>query len=91
MEKAPYLSEEARDAEMDLLRTVEAEMGVADVVAPKPGPINAPVVTPVVDPGPVAEPVPANAQPPVPTSPEVAGAAPEATNAFSGTDPGAST
>lgn len=87
MEKVPYLSEVEREAELDLLRAVETDLGVSDVVAPKAGSMNAPLTVPVVDPGPVAAPVPAAEQPPPPASPEVATAAPEATNAFSGTDP----
>jgi hypothetical protein len=87
VEKVPYLSEVEHDAELDLLRAVESDLGVSGVVAPKAGPTNAPAPAPVPPPAPVAEPVPAAEQTPPPVSPEVAGAAPEATNAFSGTDP----
>lgn len=70
-------------AGLELLRQVGEDMGSPDVVPPPPGSMNPPAETPTVDPGPVAEPVPANEQPPVPTSPEVAGASPEESNAFS--------
>ncbi len=87
--KAAYLSETERDATLELLRGVEADFGVSGVVPPAPGAMNAPPPAPVVDPGPVAEPVPPAEQVPPVTSPEVAVADPEATNAFSGTDPSA--
>jgi hypothetical protein len=92
IQRAQFLTEEAREDELDLLREVEAAYDVSGVVPPKAGPINAPVEpvaeTPPV-PDPVAEPVPADQQPVPPTSPDLAGAAPEETNAFA--DPGAST
>jgi hypothetical protein len=87
VEKVPYLSEVEHEGELDLLRAIESDLGVSDVVAPKAGSMNAPVTPPAVPvPGPVAEPVPAAEQAPPIASPEVA-AAPEATNAFSGTEP----
>lgn len=89
MNKAQFNSESERDDAIDLLREVADEVGGADEIPPPPGAMNAPPETPDVDPGPVAEPVPAQEQVPPPTSPEVAGAAPEASNAF--TEPGAST
>lgn len=84
LEKVPYLSEDAHEAELDLLREFESSQGVSGVVPPKAGPINAPVVPvePPPVPGPVAEPIPADQQPPPVTSPEVAGSAPEESNAF---------
>jgi hypothetical protein len=86
--KVPYLSEAEHDAELDLLRAVQEKLGVAGIVPPKAGPMNAPLAPPpdVPVPGPVAEPPPADAPPP-PVSPEVAGAAPEAANAFADPTP----
>jgi hypothetical protein len=86
--KVPYLSEAEQDAEMDLLRAVQDKLGVAGVVPPASGPMNAPLAPPpdVPVPGPVAEPPPADAPPP-PVSPEVAGAAPGAANAFADPTP----
>lgn len=82
VEKVPYLSEIEKDAELDLLRTIEKDLGVDGVVPPATGPTNAPAPPPpVVDPGPVATPVPAAEQVPPPVSPEVA-VAPEVANAF---------
>lgn len=85
VQKVSYLSELEHDGEMALLRVVEEKLGVGGVVPPKTGPTNAPLAeapaAPEV-PGPVAEPPPADAPPPV-TSPEIAGAQPEQTNAFS--------
>jgi hypothetical protein len=83
IEKVPYLSEVEHDGELDLLRLIEKDLGVTGIVPPATGPTNAPVApVPVV---PVPGAVAARAQnrhfiPP--TSPEVAGAAPENTNAF---------
>lgn len=88
VQKAQYLSEVEREDELDLLRAVEADLGVSGVVPPKAVDTNvAPSIPDVPVPGPVAQPVPPDAQPPAPTSPEVADQAPEQTNAFSGTDP----
>jgi hypothetical protein len=89
VEKAPYHTEDERQDALDLLREVEADMGVTDVVPPKAEDANQPAAAPDVPvPGDVAVPVPPDQQPPAPTSPEVADTSPEATNAFSGTDPG---
>lgn len=76
--RTQFNSETDHDHAMDLLREIDG-----DDVPPAPGPTNAPAPTPDVDPGPVAEPVPPDQQTPPPTSPEVAGAAPEESNAFS--------
>ena len=81
IEKVPYLSEIEKDAELELLRSIEKDLGVSGVVPPAAGSINAPIVTPVVDPGPVAAPVPAHAQPVPPVSPDLAPAG----NAFAPT------
>jgi hypothetical protein len=80
--RTQFNSETDRDHAMDLLREIDG-----DAVPPAPGPMNEPAATPTVDPGPVAEPVPAQEQVPPPTSPEVAGATPEATNAFTEPQP----
>ena len=84
VQKIPFVSEADAEDALDLLRQAAEELGATGVVPPKAGPTNAPTVPPEVEaPGPVAEPVPADEQPPPPTSPEVAGAAPEESNAFS--------
>lgn len=87
VEKVPYLSEAEHDAELDLLRLVEKDLGLGGIVPPATGSINAPIapVPAVAVPGPVAEPVPAAQQPLPVTSPELVGAAPEQTNAFAPT------
>jgi len=89
VQKVPYLSEVEKEAELDLLRDVEAHLGVAGIVPPPAGASNAPPApAPEVPvPGPVAEPAPADspeAQAPPPVSPDVV-AAPEAANVFSAT------
>jgi hypothetical protein len=85
--KVPYLSESEKDNTLDLLREVEAHLGVSGVVPPHPGPVNAPAPAPKVPvPGPVAQPVPPERQPLPPTF-AAAAAAPEASNAFSGVTP----
>ena len=87
VQKVPYLSEVEQEAELDLLRDVEAHVGVAGIVPPPTGATNAPAPVPDVPvPGPVAEPVPADsaaAQVPPPVSPDVVGS-PETANAFAG-------
>jgi hypothetical protein len=84
VQKVPYLSEEEHDVELDLLRSVESHLGVSGVVPPPVGSTNAPPVVPEVPvPGPVAEPVPPEAQPLPPVSPDIVGS-PEASNAFVG-------
>lgn len=70
---------------MEILRQLEAKLGVSGIVPPVPGATNAPLEVPVVDPGPVAEPVPGAEQPLPPTFPAVA--EPEAANAFSNVTP----
>jgi hypothetical protein len=81
--KTAFVSEADHDEAVDLLRAGAEELGVEDVVPPPRGPTNAPADQPrPIDPGPVAEPVPPGEQLPPPTSPEVAGAAPEESNAF---------
>lgn len=88
VQKVPYLSEVEHEAELALLRDVEAHLGVTGVVPPPTGATNPPAPAAVPDvpvPGPVAAPVPADsaaAQTPPPTSPDVAAAAPA--NAFAG-------
>jgi hypothetical protein len=87
--KAQFNSESERDDALDLLRALADDLLGAGTssVPPKPGPTNAPAdPAPVVDPGVVAEPVPVEEQTPPPTSPEIAGAAPEESNAFSATE-----
>lgn len=91
-EKVPYLSEIEREAEMDLLRGVEKDLGLEGIVPPAQGPTNAPAPEPpdVPVPGPVAEPVPPDEQPPPPTG--MPGAtteeiAPEESNTFAGVTP----
>lgn len=78
VQKSSFLSEIERDAEVELLRKFEAHVGVAGIVPPAPGATNAPVETPTVDPGPVAEPVPAEQQP----APTFAAAVTPDANAF---------
>jgi hypothetical protein len=94
LRKVPYLSESDFLEEVERLRRIEMALGngtnrvVPPAAVDQPGPV-APTTVPV--PGPVADPVPPDEQPPVPTSPELADAAPEATNAFSGVAPDAAT
>ncbi len=89
MQKVPYLSEAEHAAELDLLRDVEAHLGVEGVVPPATGVTNPPAPAPVPDvpvPGPVAEPAPADsveAQTPPPVSADVV-SPPETANAFAG-------
>ena len=87
VQKVPYLSEAEHEAELDLLRAVEAHVGVSGIVPPATGSSNAPVAVPAVPvPEPVATPAPADsaaAQTPPPTSPDVV-APPEVANAFAG-------
>lgn len=65
VEKSSFLSEVERDAEIELLRVFEKHVGLeGKIVPPAPGATNAPVEAPVVDPGPVAKPVPAAEQRP---------------------------
>jgi hypothetical protein len=80
---APFNAESDANEAMDQLREFADSVGVEGIVPPAPVDQPAPAApAPSVDPGPVAEPVPAQEQVPPPTSPEVAGATPEATNAF---------
>ena len=82
IEKVPYLSEIEHAGELDLLRTIEKDLGVAGIVPPATGPTNAPVIVPAVPvPGAVATPVPAAQQP----LPPVGVAAPDSHNAFAPT------
>lgn len=81
----PYLSEIEHDAELDLLREVEGDLGTSGVVPPASADANIPPVVPAVDPGVVATPVPADEQPPAPTFGAIA--PPEEANAFSGVTP----
>lgn len=84
VEKVPYLSEIEHDAELDLLRLVERDLGANGIVPPATGPTNTPAPAPAVEvPGPVAQPTSAVA--PIATFPGVA--APEEANAFSGVTP----
>lgn len=85
VEKVPFLSELEHDADVDLVRAIESDLGLNGIVAPKPGATNAPLEIPEVDPGPVAEPVPA-AQQKAPTF-GASVAPPEEANAFSGVTP----
>jgi hypothetical protein len=86
LNKVPYHSEDEQQAELDLLRAFESYVGVSGIVPPKAGPTNTPAPPPEVPvPGPVADPVPADQQPPPPTFPGVA--PPEDANAFSGVTP----
>jgi len=69
----PYLSEAEHETELDLLRSVEAHLGVTGIVPPATGSSNAPRAVPDVPvPGVVAEPVTAA------TFPAPTGAAPNA-------------
>ena len=79
VEKVPFLSEVEHDADIDLVRSIEADLGLSGIVAPKPGATNAPLEVPVVDPGPVAGPPTGKAA--VPTF------AAEKANAFSDVTP----
>jgi hypothetical protein len=73
VQKVPYLSEADQESELDLLREVEAHLGVSGIVPPAQGATNPPATVPSVPvPGVVAEPEVAA------TFPAPTGAAPNA-------------
>jgi hypothetical protein len=86
--KVPWLSEAERDGIIEKVRGLEGALGLSGVVPPAAVDPNQPAPVPdVAVPGPVAEPVPPDQQPPPPTG--LVGAAtgenevqPETTNAF---------
>jgi hypothetical protein len=67
VEKVPFLSEVEHLADVDLVRQIEKELGLSGIVPPAAIDANQMPVPPAVDPGPLAEPVPAEAQVPPPT------------------------
>jgi hypothetical protein len=64
-QKGSFHTEADREAEIDLVRAFARHVGLGDLVPPAPGATNAPLEVPDVDPGPVAEPVPAEEQTPI--------------------------